>query len=284
MSISKDDENIPIPKPESENLVKKVIFAALLILLFIFIIWVIQNTRKMLVLPDFYKNHSFIEENELSKVGKTGDLLLFSDTQQSKVITTIRRFLQPHEGADFTHSGVLYIDPITKIPYVWEAIPIPEFQPWRDVISGKQKKNGAQLLEFHEKMATYKGYCTLVSLSSGIETMDVEFRTIMDAYKNVLFAWKKSWIAVAMANTLFFNISPETMDKIHKIIGGDRFKDGIICSELTILTYYHLGAWPNDPKSINNFLKKLTTVFPQNLLLDGCIGKFKAEKMMIVKT
>lgn len=265
---------------ESKNIVFKIIVISFIILGLWFLVQRCIKGYNFVELSDRYKT---FEIDEITKVGQTGDLLMFAEDHYSKAFRSFRRVYWPHGGADWSHSGILYIDPLSNIPYVWEALPVQKHLHWTDVLSGNNQKSGAQLIKFHEKMETYKGHCCLMKLTPSLHHLNSEFLAIMDAYKNVKFNLNYKWISTVVINSIV-PIPSSVLNKLRKIFAGDRAKDGLLCTELTVLTYYYLGAWSNDDsKSINDFVKKLCVTLPQNLMLDERMGKFKVQETLLLK-
>lgn len=56
-----------------------------------------------------------VKVEELSKLGRTGDVLVFSGNSMDSSL------IKMWSCSDWSHVGILWIDPRTKIPYVWHS-------------------------------------------------------------------------------------------------------------------------------------------------------------------
>ena len=131
--------------------------------------------------------------DQVSTVGHTGDLLLFASGWCGP--PALRQFFH---GSPWSHVGILWIDPVTRIPYVWESIRARRHYPLRDQLTGRVGREGPQLTNLRDKLSTYDkgGFCHLLCLSPSLEEvfdfseerLYSQFELVFDRYKHYRFA------------------------------------------------------------------------------------------------
>src|SRR5437016_3993599 len=85
---------------------------------------------------------------ELPDKARTGDLLLFSCHEFTWIPSWVRKGVY---GTEWTHSGILYIDPKSRRPFLWEAT-ITEGNHTCDVLTGECSREGVQLVPLEDKL------------------------------------------------------------------------------------------------------------------------------------
>jgi len=183
-----------------------------------------------------------VDVSQLHKTAKTGDLLLFSTCKREKLPPGLRKAAF---GSEWTHSGILYFDPITKRPLVWE-MNRTNGSGLKDLLTSKKDKDGAQLVDLEDKLLEYEGYCLIRQLDFQGEWKSEKkrvglFKKLFDRYGDRKFNFSPLWVGLVVVSE-WFGLRPS-----EKWINTSLPKfDSLLCSELTTLSYQELGAW-SDP-------------------------------------
>jgi hypothetical protein len=224
----------------------------LLLVLLVSIALKIEKTKK--------KPRKILKVSELRKKAKTGDLLLFS-TMRKEVLPPILR--KAAFGSEWTHSGILYFDPETEVPYVWEMNrKTPNGNV--DILTGELNKDGAQLVDLKEKLKNYEGYCMIrmLKFTGQFEMEDNRtklFQSLFTKFSDRKFNLSPTWVALVVLSE-WFGLRPS--EKVcAKMSGSLTSFDKLLCSELTVISYQELGVWsdPNYPP-----IRPLTLLLPHH--------------------
>jgi len=156
--------------------------------------------------------------DEFFQTAKSGDLLLFNSmsfgTMYSKLLT----------GLKWSHCGMLYIDPKTKVLYEWSS-----HREKENFISKTGKPvDGPQLIELERMVREYGGF-TYIPIG------DVDMSKIIEE------VYRK--LSPLPFNYNIFEILSVFGIQIPRGCGTGY---GITCAQLTALTYIHNGDISND--------------------------------------
>lgn len=214
----------------------------------------------------FKKERKILRMKDLGKVGRTGDLLLFSSN--NKVIGFVKALF----GTEFLHSGILYFKPGDRTPYVWESARTPDTvrDSLTDELSGIQK-SGVQVRNLRKLVKIYDGYVVLFPLrpsfeeTHGEETLQITLLQLMEKYKDAPFAPCYSWmISSALLSLSPFHLTSQQFLSLRRSLVKD---SGMLCTEVTTRTYEALGIWNNNPPGVPPEI-----YFAHHFLFHGFLG------------
>lgn len=186
-------------------------------------------------------NHPIAESLEYKDIKdkvKTGDLILFHGLDNPISIGI---------GSYYTHIGIVYIDPDTKHPYIFEAFNYDRMPFYPD-----KCERGIIVADLEHRLDSYRGYCFYKELNKPIEDVELlyGFQEFID------YALKNMYYETAIFSSAF-----------GKILCNNSLTNGTNCGELVYLSLIKLGLIPYDYINSNRahhilWLCKLTTLPP----------------------
>lgn len=225
-----------------------------------------------------YRHVEYINAQDVLKVGKSGDLLLWASEVRPLFTASMASAVF---GAHWTHSAILYIDPKTNTPYAWESNFFKSMR-FRDRLSGEKRKSGPQLVPLHDKINNYAGFCALCKISPSLEEVlggpqkvEERFQYIFQVCSPLSFNFSRRWPFFALM-TDWVRIDPNSSLALSLRRKWCK-SDSMLCSELTFYTYYLLGAWDDDESfsSCTSNDRHPLMYLPYNFAESGRLGRYK---------
>ena len=207
--------------------------------------------------------------------GKSGDLLLFSCNDTGAFLPGWLRKI-PFR-TEWTHASILYIDPMTKIPYIWESTTLEDNVI--DKISREKQRKGAQLVKLEDRLKEYNGYCVVKFIcpsfaqTLGEEELNKRFDDIFKRHADKRFNDSYVWIALLIIID-FLNLHPNerAFKNMRRWICK---KNSLICTELVSNTYRELGMWDHVDYTFHSNKKYPGTFLPHHFAMEYNLGDRK---------
>jgi hypothetical protein len=218
--------------------------ALLTILIIIFLFLLFFAPILILAFPKTKKKErDSIQVDDLWKVAKTGDILLFSF--RKNLYSKFHRLIF---ATEWTHVGILYFPPSSpKEAFVWEMT-IPFSSEIKDTLTGRSDLTGPKLVLLKSRLQYYGGYCMVRTLSESApkEELEEKFQQVFNEYKGVEF--KFDTIAALL---LFFE--DKTRFFRAKDLAYEKDPAKLLCSEMVMVTYEKLGIIDRDDHRMFSF-------------------------------
>lgn len=191
-------------------------------------------------------SHPLIPVSRVAATAKSGDLLLYaSDSNPPGVPAACRKMLL---GSEWSHVGILYIDPRTSQAYVWESGQ-GDHNKLTDVLTGTRGKAGPMLTPFEANVRTYHGHIVLgrldpplESLVGGADEVDRRFQEIFrncapltfnqNLYSLGATAVLSQWLPIKIPHSFW-----------HDLRARFAKPSAVHCCELAAYTYTMFGLW-----------------------------------------
>lgn len=175
-----------------------------------------------------YPDYAQVNWEDLKGKEKTGDLLLFKALDNMNA---------PMIGCFFTHVGVIWVDPMTGISYVFEIAPARNM-PLRPY----HNKNGVFLSRLEDRVLRYKGYLAYKRFEGSVSNAK--------AYEFVPF------IQYATQN---FKYEYRPFQNAIRKFFGQKINSRMNCGELAYVSLIKLGILPPEAheKSVGHHLRKI---------------------------
>jgi len=201
-----------------------------------------------------------IDMERVGEVGRTGDLVLFVSSAFCLSTGRFRRFFM---GFDWSHTAILYIDPLTRACMVWDG-------------KDHGDKGGCHLIKLSDKMRDYDGFCCLVRMRPSVaewvgseQELERRFQAVFSSCRDIPFNKRARWVFYQILAQRFSRsgLSPHQLAWLR---GSICREPGVICTELTLYTYYVLGILPVNAPSMSACL-------PQDFIREGRVGQLGIE-------